>query len=245
MERLTKKEKKQQRHQEWEEKIKNEQRNRLLKKIGIWSAAVIIFGLTVWGLIVATENPTQSTQPTQTVKTVPSPTSTDIALGNKNGKVILIEYADFQCPACGTYYQVVKKILQNYGNQVEFVYRNFPLTMHQNAKPAAYAAYSAFKQGKFAEMEDLLYSNQSAWSSSDNPAAIFKQYAERIGLNINQYDKDFSSDDTKKFIAGQGKAAEALGIDSTPSFFVNKTQIRPAPNYDDFKKIIEDEINKK
>jgi protein-disulfide isomerase len=243
MDRLTKDEKKRIRHQEWEEKLKNEQKSQLYKKIGIWAGAIIIFGLVIWVLILATNNPT--TEQTKKITTLPNPTTKDIAIGTSSAKVVITEYADFQCPACSVYYLIVKQIIQDFGDNVKYIYRNFPLDMHPNAKPSAYAAYSAFKQGKFTEMEDLLYTNQKDWSTSDNPGDIFKQYAQKIGLDMNKFNKDFASEETKKFVNDQGNEAIALGISSTPTFFVNKTQIQVSPNYEEFKKIIENEINKK
>ncbi|PIZ99149.1 MAG: hypothetical protein COX78_02170 [Candidatus Levybacteria bacterium CG_4_10_14_0_2_um_filter_35_8] len=242
MDKLTKKEKKELRHQEWEEKLKNEQRNRLYKKIGIWTTAVAIFGLAVWGLIAATNSPASQTQ---TTTNLPAPDAKDIVIGTSSAKVVLTEYADFQCPACGTYYPIVKQILQSYGDKIKYVYRNYPLAQHQNAKLAAYAAYAAYKQGKFSEMEDLLYTNQKDWSISNTSEDIFRQYAEQINLDITKYNKDTASEETKKFIDNQLNAAQTLGINSTPTFFVNKDQIQTPPNFNVFKKVIEDALSKK
>jgi len=240
MDKLTKKEKREQRKQEWEEKLQKEKRNALFKKVGIWAGAVIVFSLVIWGLILATNKPVSQTP----LNSLPSPRKTDITLGNNNAKVVLTEYADFQCPACATHYPIIKQVLNEYKDKVLFIYRNFPLPQHQNAEPAAYAAYAAYKQNKFAEMEDLLYENQTSWSEAQNAQDIFRQYAEQINLDMNKYEQDFSSEETKSFIENQKLEAQTLGINSTPTFFVNKEQLQNTQGFDSFKKAIENALSK-
>jgi protein-disulfide isomerase len=242
MDKLTKKEKKELRHLEHEEKINKELKRVLYKKIGIWTTAIVVFCLAIWGLILITNNPLP---PEQKVATLPSVNAKDIVIGTSSAKVTLTEYADFQCPACGAYHEVIKQVLEKYGNDIQYVYRNYPLSMHQNAKAAAYTAYAAYKQGEFREMEDLLYANQKDWSSLENPGDIFNQYAEQIGLDMTKFNEDIASEETKKFITDQENAAITLGINSTPTFFVNKDQIQAPPSFEEFNKIIEDAINKK
>jgi len=241
MDKLTKKEKREQKKLEWEDKLQKEKRNNMLKKIGIWTGAVIIFSLIIWGLILATNKPISQTS----VNNLPSPRKTDITLGNNNAKIILTEYADFQCPACAANYPIVKQILNEYKDKILFIYRNFPLPQHQNAEPAAYAAYAAYKQGKFLDMEDLLYENQSSWSEEQNAQNIFRQYAEQIGLDMTKYDQDVSSSETKKFIENQKLEAQTLGINSTPTFFVNKEQLQNTQGANSFKKAIENALSEK
>ncbi|MFH1187124.1 MAG: thioredoxin domain-containing protein [Candidatus Levyibacteriota bacterium] len=241
MEKLTKKEKKEIRKQEWEEKLKKEQREKLFKKVGIWAGVVIVFSLVIWGLIVATNKPISENS---TIVDLPSPRENDITIGSSSAKVVLTEYTDFQCPACAENYLTVKQVLADYGDKVLFVYRNFPLPQHQNAKSAAYTAYSAFKQGKFSEMEDLLYGNQTSWENEVNPEAIFRQYAEQIGLDINKYDQDVTSNETRQIIEDQRNESLSLGISSTPTFFVNKEKLQNIQGYDSFKEAIENALSK-
>src|SRR5258708_7695839 len=93
--------------------------------------------------------------------TATSVQSDDWAQGNTNAKVTVIEYADFQCPACAAYYPVVKQLTQDFGTQVKFVYRYFPLQQHQNGRISAHAAEAAGRQGKFWEMHDMLFLHQN------------------------------------------------------------------------------------
>ncbi|HZJ18170.1 MAG TPA: thioredoxin domain-containing protein [Patescibacteria group bacterium] len=242
MEKVTKKEKREIRKQEWEEKVNKEKKNNMLKKIGIWAGAIIVFSLVVWGLIAATDKPISETT---TLNNLPSPKETDITIGSSSAKVILTEFADFQCPACADNYPAVKQVLATYGEKILFVYRNFPLPQHQNAKPAAYTGYAAFRQGKFYEMEDLLYENQKVWENETNPQAIFKSYAEKIGLDMRKYDQDVASKEVKQIIEDQTNEAQSLGINSTPTFFVNNEKVDISKGYDSFKEAIENALSKK
>ena len=104
---------------------------------------------------------------------------------------VLIEYSDFQCPACKAYYPVVSKIADELGTKVQVVYRNYPLSqLHKNARTAASAAEAAGKQGKFWEMHDVLFINQEKWSESKDVKRDFSAYAKAIGLSVEQFTQD-------------------------------------------------------
>lgn len=154
----------------------------------------------------------------------------------KDAKVTLIEYSDFQCPACGAYYSMVKKLSQEFKN-VSFVYRNFPLSQHANAWPAAQAAGAAGKQGKFWEMHNMLFDNQNAWSGSTSPEEIFNAYAKTLGLDMNKFKDDSNSAEIKAKIESDYQSG-ANQIDGTPTFFLNDKKIQNPQNYDDFRNII-------
>ncbi len=169
----------------------------------------------------------------------------DWVKGNRDAKIVLIEYSDFQCPACGFYFHILKKLEEEFGENIAIVYRHFPLSsIHPNAKFAAYAAEAAGKQGKFWEMHDLIFINQSEWSDKKNVDEIFIRYAQNLNLNIDQFKKDFSSKEIKQKIENSYKNALNLGLDSTPTFFLNGKKIPNPRNYEDFKNIIIENINK-
>ncbi|HEU4715870.1 MAG TPA: thioredoxin domain-containing protein [Candidatus Saccharimonadales bacterium] len=120
----------------------------------------------------------------------------DHVFGNKDSKVIFIEYGDFQCPGCGSAYPIVKNITEKYKDQVAFVFRNFPLTnLHPNAKAAAAAAEAAGLQGKYWEMHDALYENQSSWKDlqADQRTDFFAGYANNFGLDVAKFKTDMAS----------------------------------------------------
>ena len=152
----------------------------------------------------------------------------------------VIEYGDFECPACATWYSVVERLSSSTSTPIRFIFRHFPLypLPHKNAFLASQAAEAAGRQGAFWDMYSLLYENQVAWEKSATATAIFEGYAERIGINVAAYKKDFESSEIKARIQADKDEGTAIGVGSTPTFFVNGKAIRPK-NHEDFKTIIE------
>lgn len=215
-----------------------------MKQVGIWAGIIAIFIAGIWGLIALVNN--NPSAPSQ-AGTPPPISKDDQVLGAADKiKVVLIEYADFQCPACAYYSPVVRQLKEDLGDDLFIVYRYFPLiSIHKNAMSSSQAAFAAGKQNKFWEMSDLLYENQKSWADSTKAKDIFAEYAQKLDLSIAQFTSDFNSEETKKFITDQMNSGISIGINSTPSFFVNGKKIENPRSYGDFKKIIQDEINKK
>lgn len=155
----------------------------------------------------------------------------------KDTKVTLIEYSDFECPACGAYYPMVKQLGQEFKN-ISIIYRHFPLPQHANARGAAQAAEAAGQQGKFWEMHNLLFDNQTTWSGSTAAEQIFTAYAQNLGLEMTKFKTDFNSAETKTKIEADYQSG-AKEIDGTPTFFLNDKKIQNPQNYDDFRSIIQ------
>lgn len=154
-------------------------------------------------------------------------------------KSVLIEYGDFQCPSCGVYYSVVKQLETDLGDDVAVVFRHFPLTaIHPNAQLAAQAAEAAGVQGKFFEMHDMLFTEQKVWSNESNAAEIFVGYAQKLGLNVDQFKTDLYSSAVKDKIAASVKDGGTLGLRGTPSFFLNGKELPQAKSYAEFKQSI-------
>lgn len=163
--------------------------------------------------------------------------------GNAASKVKLVEYGDYECPYCAEFQPVVNQVFQKYQATVAFQFRNLPLSqIHQNALASARAAEAADLQGKFWEMHDLLYQNQNSWGQSSNPSSMFDTYAQQLGLNVSQFDKDFASSKVNDRInadkAEFNKTGEAL---ATPTFFLNGKKIT-ATTLDDFSKFIDEAL---
>jgi protein-disulfide isomerase len=166
--------------------------------------------------------------------------------GATDSKVTLIEYGDFQCPACKSYHPVLQQLKEEYGDRVTFQFRHFPLTqIHPHAFIASRAAEAAGKQGKFFEMHDLLFESQDSWSGLSNPTSVFESYAQQLGLNADQFKTDMNSAGVAATINADAKAAQAVGGNSTPTFVLNDTKIEQNPqSVDDFKKLLDDELAK-
>ena len=158
--------------------------------------------------------------------------------------VTLVEYGDFQCAACGAFYPLLKEVKAKYGDQITFQLRHFPIvSIHPNTMSAHRAAEAAGMQDKFWEMHDLLYERQSAWSDSNNPSAIFKGYAEEIGLDVDRYNTDLVKTEIGSIIQEDLKAGKALDVTATPGFVLDGKLIETNPrSVEDFSKLIDEAI---
>ena len=146
-----------------------------------------------------------------------------------SGSVQLVEFGDYECPACGAAYPTIKQIMKDYDGKVTLYFRNFPLVqIHKNAMMGAEAAESAGAQGKYWEMHDALYDNQKEWgelSSTDAETKVLG-YAKNLELDTDKMKSDIDSEKYKQVIQQDMADGNALGIDSTPTIYVNgvKTQ---------------------
>jgi len=146
----------------------------------------------------------------------------DPATGPTDAPVTVIMFSDFQCSACAATHPILKKVIAEYEGKVRLVVRDFPLeSIHENALVAARAAAAANAQGKFFELIDILYNRQDALD-----VASLKKYAAEIGLNAAQFEIDFNSPQTAAEIRKDIADGEALGINSTPTIFVNGRRVR-------------------
>jgi len=227
-----------------QEKMKAEQQRkikRLARRIAFWLLVVVVVGGGIFGMIKLAEQETDKTGSSLTVYNI---NADDWIKGNREAKVTLIEYGDFQCPACAFYYSVLKKISEEFGDKVAIIYRHFPLvSIHPNAKPAAYAAEAAGKQGKFWEMHNLIFENQNEWKDKRKSDEVFINYAQKLDLNIEQFKTDFNSKEIKEKVENAYRNAIKLGLNSTPTFFLNGKKITNPRNYEDFRNIILQAIN--
>lgn len=166
--------------------------------------------------------------------------ASDHTKGNPAATVTLVEYSDFQCPACGSYYPMIKQLVAELGEQINFAYRHFPLPQHDNAVPAAAAAEAAGRQGKFWEMHDQLFENQNAWAEKSESMAtsLFESYATTIGLDIEQYRADVTLAEIEDKIEGDRQSGIRSGVNSTPTFFLNGQKIQSPRSYEEFKNLI-------
>lgn len=158
-------------------------------------------------------------------------------------KVVLTEYGDFQCPACGAFYPIVEQVYEKYKADITFQFRSFPLRqIHPNAVLAHRYAEAASDQGKFWEMYDLLYKNQDSWSSSSTADTVFKSLAQSLNLDMGKLEADVKSDTTNAIINADIDAGKKLGVSSTPTFFIDGKKIENPRDLEGFNKLIEDAI---
>ena len=170
---------------------------------------------------------------------------TDHVRGAKDGKLTLIEFGDFQCPACGAYEPIVRQVLADNKAVLKFSFRHFPLTqIHRNALLAAKASEAASQQGKFWEMHDILYDKQDEWSKGLNARDYFLTYATTLGLNTVNFTQDMESKAVEEKILAEYKEGVTLGIQGTPTFFINGKMIESPRNLEAFNALIKSAVTK-
>lgn len=164
--------------------------------------------------------------------------------GENKAGVTLLEYGDFQCPACKAYFPIVEQVVAKHKEDIHYQFRHFPLVqIHQHAFEGARAAESAGKQGKFFEMYRVLYENQSAWSTLSDPVPTFVGYATQLGLNSQQFQSDYSSSAINDIVNADYQEAIKIGAKSTPTFVLNGKRIENNPqSAEEFEKLITDAI---
>jgi protein-disulfide isomerase len=148
----------------------------------------------------------------------------DHVTGSDAKKVLFVEYGDYQCPSCGGAYPHLNTILEEYGKDITFVFRNFPLTsMHPNARAAAAVAEAAGLQGKYWEMHDMLYEKQNDWSSLDasQRTSVFNGYASSLGLDMAKFETDLASKNVNQKISFDLALGKSVDTSATPTFFLN------------------------
>ena len=147
----------------------------------------------------------------------PPVSNKDNIYGSDDAVIELVEYGDYQCPYCGQAYPIVKTIQERFGGDLKFVFRNFPLSkIHPQAKMAAVAAEAAGKQGKFWEMHDIIFENQTRLHLS---ALI--EYAKLIGLDVEQFKNDLADDTLAEKVESDFESGMRSGVNATPTFFIN------------------------
>lgn len=165
-------------------------------------------------------------------------------ISSDTASVTMVEFGDYQCPACGSYHPVVKQILKDFAGKVNFVFRNFPLDVHKNSRPSAYAVEAAGLQGKFWEMHDKVFESQAAWNTLDNPMTVFDKYAKDLGLDIKKFDTDVNSSIILEKVKRDLVDGGALAVDATPTFYLNGEKLTNPGSLDDFETLIKAAILK-
>ena len=149
--------------------------------------------------------------------TIPVRCERDHCQGPNTAPVTLVEYGDYECPYCGQAYLIIKDIQDQLGDQLCFVFRNFPLTrVHPHAQNAAEAAEAAGAQGRFWEMHDLLYENQDALDD-----AYLREYALELGLDVGRFDMEMITHVHAPRVREDFLSGLRSGVNGTPTFYLN------------------------
>jgi len=154
--------------------------------------------------------------------------------GPANAKVTVIEFSDFQCPYCKRGYETMEALAKAYPNDVKIVFKHFPLPFHQEAEPAAKAAWAAQQQGKFWEFHEALFKNQDKLGTD-----FYISTATALKLDLNKFKKDMASEAAAKQVKEDSEAGSKNGIQGTPGFFVNGVAVKGAYPLEHFKTIVD------
>jgi len=148
--------------------------------------------------------------------------------GSPTGSVVIVEFADFECPACNGARPVIDEIMKKNDGKVRLVFKHFPLSMHQHAEKAARSAVAAHRQGKFWEMHGVLFDNQEKLDD-----ASIEKLAKQVGLDMARFQKDRDSEATADAVARDRKLGEQLALVSTPSLFINGRAFPATPEFEE------------
>ncbi len=161
--------------------------------------------------------------------------------GRADAPVTLLEYGDFECPYCGAAFPIVKRIQEKLEEDMQLVFRYFPLSQtHPHALQAAYAAEAAGKQGKFWEMHDMLFTHQDALDDED-----LVGYADTLGLDTKVFLDDFASPAIAKKVQEDFMGGVRSGVNGTPTFFIDGVRFNEGYDYETLLSALEEEIKAK
>lgn len=167
------------------------------------------------------------------------PVDDDPYLGSETAPITIVEFSDYECPYCRQWHsEVYSKLIDTYGDQIRFVYRDFPLeNIHVNAKPAAEAANCANEQGFFWDYHDLLFSMEQGLSSE-----AYQEYAGQLGMDEEAFQECIESGRYQQEVQSDFDFAANLGVRSTPTFFINGIAVVGAQPFEVFQQVIEKEL---
>lgn len=235
-EKLSKKEKKEQKRLAAFEQTKQEKRQSRLKWIVIGIGSFLFLAFFIFLVILAK----QSSQKTVVLS------SSGHVRGAASAPLTLVEFSDFQCPACRAYEPYVEKILAENRGKVKLLYKHFPIkAVHKYAVVAIAAAEAAGRQGqkKFWEMHDVLFRKQDEWANSNNPQDHFLSYAKDLHLDLERFKTDMKDKTIDDLLSSQENEGTQAGVISTPTFFINNKKVE-LTSFDDLKNAVERELKK-
>lgn len=159
------------------------------------------------------------------------------------GAVSVVEFLDFECEACGAFYPVVEELREKYAGEITYVVRYFPLPGHVNSTAAALAAEAAAQQGRFEDMYHLLFATQAEWGEQqEETPEVFRGFAEELGLDLAAYDAAVADPATQERVQEDKADGERLGVNSTPTFFVDGEKV-VLQEWDDLENAIEKAVS--
>ena len=225
------------------------QKNRLSFIIGLVTVAILIGGIFLF-----TKDGDSSVSPQVVSNSLLVPQNAIITSGFSNGTYLpasasasltLVEFGDYECPACGVYSPFIKQLLIDFPGEINYVFRNYPLPQHKNAPISSYAVEAAGLQGKYWEMQARVYETRGVGTGLADPTGLFMGYAKDLNLDLNRFTSDIGSDTVKDKVDNDKKDGDLVGITETPTFYLNGKKIILAGSYDQLKKLVESALSEK
>ena len=210
-----------------------------MKRLLPFIIIIVVLGVVIGSVVYMTQTKSASNENTnQSAGPAPKPSPTlgpfkpgvpgaepAHTLGPANAPVKIEEFGDFECPPCALFHPILKQMHEEFGDKLHITFRENPLANHQHAIPAASAAEAAGMQGKFWEMHALIFENQNSWKTQFDVRPIFEGYAKQIGIDVERFKRDVLSDAVEQRIYLDGKRARSMGVNSTPTVFLNGREV--------------------
>ncbi len=209
---------------------------KLTSRLLVWGAALGVLVLIFMGMVRLAGSPRQNIG--AGALSVAPVTESDWLSGAIAPRVTLVEYSDFECPACAYYAPQVSRLLAEFPNELLLVYRHFPLSQHRNAVLAAYAAEAAGRQGMFFEMHDLIFERQREWEKKPSARELFDGYARELDLDLARFATEFGDDAAREKVRRDTASGTLLRLQGTPSFFLNGALIENPRSYEEWVSLI-------
>lgn len=207
--------------------------------IWILLGAIVAAGI-IWYVVFTVNRPAleATTQPTADVQLVREDSHRLTTPSTE--KAQLVEFLDFECEACGSMYPIVEDLKKEFGDQITFVNRYFPLPGHKNSATAALAVEAAAQQGKYEQMYSKMFQTQAQWGEQqETRAPLFRTFAQELELDMSAYDAAVADEKTKERIRQDIADGKALGVTGTPTFFLNGKKLELTSEADFRQKIAE------
>ena len=212
--------------------------------VGVFLAVIAVIAVAAGGEgDEQSASPTAATPPTATAPADEAPTNAPQVVADDPRRlgqpgtsgVTFTEFLDFECEACAAAYPSIEELRRQYAGRVTFNIRYFPIESHQNARNAALAVEAAAQQGKLEEMYQRMYETQASWGEQQSSkAALFRDFAKDLKLNMREYDAAVADPETAARVERDAQAGQQLGVQGTPSFFINEEKIEPQ-SFDDLR----------
>lgn len=219
------------------------------KKPLVIGVSVLVLAAIVLGVffLTASPKPTSDELPVAAPNAEAFPEQLDqygVSVGADDAPIVVREFADYQCPACGLFSEASKRLKKEYveAGQVRFVYFDLPLRQHQNAFPAAQAARCAGDQGAYWDMHERLYGSQSEWNTSNDPVATFTRYGNDLGLEERRFRRCMTSELHREAVEESRRVAMQLQVTSTPTVLVDNIRLT-RPGWGQLSAVVERELS--